>query len=86
MLIIPAAVHIRLRADADDQPKGPSVVTPRVGVGLGMGMLNCHQRVNLRALVTTTVKILRVVAVRLTDLCQLPANGWSQISRRSRTR
>jgi hypothetical protein len=46
MLIIPAAVHIRLRADADDQPKGPSVVTPRVGVGLGRGMLDCHHRVN----------------------------------------
>jgi hypothetical protein len=24
MSIIPAAVHIRLRAEADDQPKGPS--------------------------------------------------------------
>ncbi len=46
MLIIPAAVHIRLRADADDQPKGPSVVTPRVGVGLGRGTLDCHHRVN----------------------------------------
>ncbi len=23
-MIIPAAVHIRLRAEADDQPKGPS--------------------------------------------------------------
>ncbi len=46
MSIIPAAVYIRLRADADDQPKGPSVVTPRVGVGLGRGMLDCHHRVN----------------------------------------
>jgi hypothetical protein len=47
MSIIPAAVHIRLRAEADDQPKGPSVITPRVGVGLGRGMLDCHHRVNL---------------------------------------
>jgi hypothetical protein len=44
MSIIPAAVHIRLRAEADDQPKGPSVVTPRVGVGLGRGMLDRHHR------------------------------------------
>jgi hypothetical protein len=47
MSIIPAAVHIRLRAEADDQPKGPSVVTPRVGVGLGRGTLDRHHRVNL---------------------------------------
>ncbi len=40
MLIIQAAAHIHLRAEADDQPKGPSVVTPRVGVGLGRGMLD----------------------------------------------
>jgi hypothetical protein len=46
MLIILAAVHIRLRAEADDQPKGPSVVTLRVGVGLGRGMLDPHHRVN----------------------------------------
>ena len=46
MSIIPAAVHIRLRAEADDQPKGPSVITPRVGVGLGRGTLDCHHRVN----------------------------------------
>ncbi len=46
MSIIPAAVHIRLRAEADDRPKGPSVVTPHVGVGLGRGMLDCHHRVN----------------------------------------
>jgi hypothetical protein len=46
MLIIPAAVHIGLRADADDQPKGPSGVTPCVGVGLGRGTLDCHHRVN----------------------------------------
>jgi hypothetical protein len=32
MSIIPAAVHIRLRAEADDQPKGPSVVTPVVAI------------------------------------------------------
>jgi hypothetical protein len=47
MLIIPAAVHIRLRAEADDQPKGPSVVTPCVCVGLERGMLDCHHQVNL---------------------------------------
>ncbi len=47
MSIIPAAVHICLRAEADDQPKGPSVVTPCVGVGLGRGMLDHHHRVNL---------------------------------------
>ncbi len=46
MLIIPAAVHICLRAEADDQPKGPSVVTPRVRVGLGRGTLDHHHRVN----------------------------------------
>jgi hypothetical protein len=46
MSIIPAAVHICLRAEADDQPKGSSVVTPRVGVGLGRGTLNRHHRVN----------------------------------------
>jgi hypothetical protein len=46
MSIIPAAVHIRLRADADDQPKGPSVVTPCVGVGLRRGTLDCHHQVN----------------------------------------
>ena len=33
-------------ADADDQPKGPSVVTPRVGLGLGRGTLDHHHRVN----------------------------------------
>ncbi len=47
MSIIPAAVHIRLRAEADDQPKGPSIITLRAGVGLGRGMLNRHHRVNL---------------------------------------
>jgi hypothetical protein len=47
MWIIPAAVHIRLRAEADDQPKGPSVITPHVGVGSGRGTLDCHHRVNL---------------------------------------
>ena len=46
MSIIPAAVLIRLRADADDQPKGPSVVTPLVGVVLGRGTLDCHHRMN----------------------------------------
>jgi hypothetical protein len=46
MSIIPAAVHIRLRVDADDQPKGLSVLTPCVGVGLGRGMLDCHHQVN----------------------------------------
>jgi hypothetical protein len=44
MSIIPAAVHIHLRAGADDQPKGPSVVTPCVGVGLGRGALNRNHR------------------------------------------
>ena len=44
------------------------------------------QRPTQTALVTTTVKILRVVAVRLADLRQLPANGWRRISRRSKTR
>jgi hypothetical protein len=47
MSIIPAAVHIHLRADVDDQSKGLSVVTPCVGVGLGRGMLDCHHQVNL---------------------------------------
>ena len=35
-----------MRADADDQPKGPSVTTPRVGLGLGRGTLDRHHRVN----------------------------------------
>jgi hypothetical protein len=46
MSIIPAAVHICLHAEADDQPKGLSVITPCVGVGLGREMLDCHHRVN----------------------------------------
>ena len=46
MSIIPAAVLISLCADADDQLKGPSVVTPRVGLGLGRGTLDRHHWVN----------------------------------------
>jgi hypothetical protein len=40
MSIIPEAAHICLGADADDQPKGPSVVTPCVEMGLGRGTLD----------------------------------------------